>query len=65
LYVKLELRGDDEQRLEMRQRRDDVLHYPVGKVFLFRIAAHVLKREHGDGRLVGGREDLRLAHSQT
>src|SRR6267378_3742411 len=33
-----------EQRLETRQRRDDVLDHSVGKIFLLWIAAHVDKR---------------------
>src|SRR4029453_4724028 len=33
--------GDDEQRLEVRERRDDVLHHSISKIVLFRITAHV------------------------
>ena len=44
---------DDEQRFEARQRRDDVLDDAVGEVLLLGIAAHVLERQHRDGRLVG------------
>ena len=36
-----------------RQFGDDVLDDAVGEVFLLRIAAHVLERQHGDRRLVG------------
>src|SRR5271157_1520060 len=39
---------DDEQRLKARQRSDDVLYHAVGKIFLFRIAAHILEWEHRD-----------------
>src|SRR5665213_3732366 len=47
---------DNEQRLEARQRGDDVFRHTVGEIFLLGVAAHVLKRQHGDGRLVGQRE---------
>ena len=46
---------DHEQRLEARQRGDDVLHHAVGKIFLLGIAAHVLERQHRDRRFVGER----------
>src|SRR5512132_292619 len=48
--------GDDEQRLEMRQRRDDVLHYPVGKIFLLWVAAHVDKGQNSNRGLIGERK---------
>ena len=48
--------GDHEQRLEARQRGDDVLDHAVGEILLLGIAAHVLERQHGDGRLVGQSE---------
>ena len=35
-----------EEPLDPRQRRDDVLDHSVGEIFLLRIAAHVLKRQH-------------------
>src|ERR1700681_200874 len=41
--------GDHEQRLEARQRRDDVLDHAVGEILLLRIAGHVLERQHGEG----------------
>ena len=44
---------DHEQRRGTRQRRDDVLDDAVGEILLLGIAAHVLERQHGDGRLVG------------
>src|SRR5262249_9079549 len=44
--------SNHEQRFEPRQRGNDLLNHPVGKILLFGIAAHVLKRQHGDGRLV-------------
>ena len=40
--------SDDEQRLEARQRSDNVLHDAVGEIFLVGIATHVLERQHGD-----------------
>src|SRR5258708_11457520 len=45
--------GDHEQRLEPRQRGDDIFHHAIGEVFLLRIAAHVLEWQHGDRGLVG------------
>src|SRR5476649_2953360 len=44
--------GDHEQRLEPRQRGDDVLDHAVGEVFLIEIAAHVLEGKDSDRRLV-------------
>ena len=35
---------------------DDVLADAVAEVFLLRVAAHVLERQHGNGRLVGKRQ---------
>src|SRR5258708_39915839 len=46
--------ADYEQRLEVRQRRDDVLDHAVGEKLLLRIAGHVLERQHGDRALVWG-----------
>ena len=43
---------DDEEPALPGQARNNVLGQPVGEVFLFRIAAHVLKGQHGDRRLV-------------
>src|SRR5258708_6690837 len=51
--------GDDEQPFHSRQRSRDILDHAVGEIFLFRIAAHVLKRQHGDGGFVGEHEGLR------
>ena len=48
--------GDDEQRLEMRQRRDDVLDHSVGEIVLLRIAAHVGEWQNSDGGLIGKRK---------
>ena len=50
---------DHEQRLEARQRGDDVLDHAVGEIFLLGIAAHVLERQHRDRRLVGQRQRVR------
>src|SRR5262245_11379805 len=55
--------SDYEQRLETRECCDDVLHHAVGKVFLLRIAAHVLERKDGNGGLVGKRQGF-LAFQQ-
>ena len=49
---------DHEKGLETRERGDDVLDYPVRKIFLLGIAAHVLEWQYGDGRLVRQRERL-------
>ena len=46
---------DDEQRLEPRQRGDDLLDHAVGEIFLLGIAAHVLERQYRDRRHVGRR----------
>ncbi len=45
--------GDDEQRLETRQRRDDVLNHSISKVVLFRVTAHVDEWQNGNGGFVG------------
>ncbi len=47
---------DNEQRLKARQRSDDFFHHALGEKFLLGIAAHVLKRQHGDGGFVGERK---------
>ena len=52
---------DHEQRSKVRERGDDVVHHAIRKVFLLGIAAHVLKRQYGNGRLVGERERLNRA----
>ena len=43
---------DDEEPSLPGQPGDDVLGQPVREIFLLRIAAHILKRQHGDRRLV-------------
>lgn len=45
--------GDHEQPAAARQRRDDLLRHPVGKVVLRRIAAHVGERQHRNRRQPG------------
>jgi hypothetical protein len=47
---------DHEQPLDARQTRNDVFDHPVGEILLLGVAAHVLERQHRDGRLVGQRE---------
>jgi len=37
---------DHEQRLEPRQRGDDLLDHAIGEIFLLGIAAHVLERQY-------------------
>jgi transposase InsO family protein len=41
---------------EARQRRNDLVNHAVGEVLLLGIAAHILKRQDGNGRLVGQRQ---------
>src|SRR4051794_9110082 len=43
----------------MRKRGDDLFDHPVGEIFLFRVAAHVLERQYRYRRLVGQREPRR------
>src|SRR5207244_3814797 len=56
---------DHEEPADARQGRDDLLDHAVHEIFLFRVAAHVLERQHRDRRLVGqwqtSRWDRRLA----
>src|SRR5437016_4263535 len=56
LVCEARVAGDDEQRLETRQRRDDVLDHSVGKIFLLWIAAHVDKRQNSNRGLIGERK---------
>src|SRR4029450_287709 len=42
------------QRMETRQRRDDVFGNAVTEILLLRIATHVGKRQHSYGGLLGG-----------
>jgi len=44
--------GDHKEPSDARQRSDDLLDHAIGEVFLFRVAAQVLERQHGDGGLV-------------
>ena len=53
--------GDHEQPFDPRQAGDDVLDHAVGEIFLLRIAAHVLERQHRDRGLVGQGEALGTA----
>ena len=48
--------GDDEEPADARERGDDLLDHAVGEIFLLRVAAHVLERQHRDRRLVGQRQ---------
>src|SRR6266853_877247 len=41
-----------EPRIEMRQRRDDLLHHSISEVVLFRIAAHVGEWQNSNGGFV-------------
>src|SRR5262245_54298502 len=53
LEGKARISSDHEQPFEPRKRRRDLLNHPVREILLLGIAAHVLERQHGDGRLVG------------
>jgi hypothetical protein len=59
LVRKTRIAGDDEEPFDTRECRNDLLDRAVGEVLLLGVAAHVLKREHGDRRLVGQRQWLR------
>ncbi len=52
LVCEARIAGDDEQRLEMRQRRDDVIDHSISEVVLFRITAHVGEWQYSDGGLI-------------
>jgi len=57
---------DHKEPADTRERGDDFLDHAVGEVFLFRVAADVLERQHGDRRLVRERRagaDLRSFRS--
>src|SRR5262249_9163180 len=47
---------------DTRECGDDLLDHTVGEVLLLRVAAHVLERQHRDGRLVGQRQRWRGGH---
>ena len=46
---------DHEEPAQLGQRGDDVFADAVGKILLRRIAAHVVERQHGNGRPLGKR----------
>ena len=50
---------DDKKPFESRKPGDDILDHAIGKIFLLGIAAHILERQHGDGRFVGPRQFAR------
>jgi hypothetical protein len=45
--------GDDEEPADAGERGDDLLDHAVREIFLLRVAAHILKRQYRDRRLVG------------
>src|SRR5206468_11165100 len=53
LERKARIAGDDKEPPLARQTRDDVLGEAVGEVFLYRIAAPILKWQHRNRWLVG------------
>ena len=57
--------GDDEEPTRFRKRSDNVLGNSVGKVFLLRVTAHVLKCQDCDRRLVGKGEGLNRRRNRT
>ena len=64
LVGKGRIAGDDKEPALTGQAGDDVLGQPVGEVFLFGIAAHVLKWQYRDRRLVGQRQVASLTARQ-
>ena len=44
--------GDDKELPKFGESGDDVFRDAVGEIFLFRVAAHVLERQHCNRRLV-------------
>jgi len=48
--------GDHKQRLETRQRGNDVLDHPIRKIFLLRIGAQVREGENCDRGFIGQRK---------
>src|SRR6516225_320221 len=52
LEHKTRIASYDQQFLNFRQRRQHVFSDAVGEIFLLGIAAHVLERQHRDGRLI-------------
>src|ERR1700694_317814 len=57
--------GDNEKRLEPRQRRGDVLHHPVGEMILLRVTAQVLERQDCNGGLVGQRRRVTVSEGRN
>jgi signal transduction histidine kinase len=45
--------GDDIEPAEAPERSDDIFADAIGKIFLLRVAGHVLKRQHCNRRFVG------------
>jgi hypothetical protein len=57
--------GDDRKLAKARKFGNNVLRQTIGRVFLIRIAAHVLERQHGDGGFVGKRKLWSLARGRN
>src|SRR5712671_4610724 len=53
LVGKARIAGDDKQARETGQGGDDLFHDAISEILLSRVVAHALKRQDGDGRLVG------------
>src|SRR5258705_8767055 len=51
--------GYDQELLDLRQGGQNVFGDAIGKILLLGVAAHVLKRQHGDRRLVRNRARLK------
>jgi len=45
--------GDHEEAVDAAERGDDLLDHAVDEIFLLRITAHILKRQHRDRGLAG------------
>jgi hypothetical protein len=45
--------GDDEEPTDARKAGDDVLDHAIAEIVLLDVAAHILKWQHGDRRLIG------------
>ena len=56
LVGKTRIAGDDEEPADAGERGNDFLDHAVGEILLLGVAADVLKRQHGDRRLVGERQ---------
>jgi hypothetical protein len=54
--------GDDKEPADAAECRDDLVDHSIDEIFLLRIAAHILKRQHRDRGLLGQRQTRGLGH---